>query len=1015
MPVVPAAVTERRQLTVMVGELSDLAGLTERLDVDDLREVLHAFRAAGEEVVAAAGGQVTRSTDSGMLAFLGYPQAHEDDAARAVDAALRIVEAVEGLRPVLPDGTRLELHAAVGLHSGQVLVEDTGRPGGVALVGMPPAVAARLARAAEPGEVVVSGATHALVQELFRCEDRRVEAIPGLSQPVATYRVLAPRVFGTRFERKVTGGLSPFVGRRREVEMLWDLWQSTQEGSGHVVLLSGDAGIGKSRIVEELKQRLAGATHALFAVQCWEHRQGSALGPVIQLLEQTLGLDTVDTDEARHDKIDALLGASGMDVAATAPLLADLLSIRDLGRHPPRELGLARKKAETNAALVSLLLRLSEQKPIVLVAEDLHWADPSTLELLGVVADQAPSARLLFVGTLRPEVDLALAGKSHVIKLPLGRLSAPEVSTLIASIAGRPLPEALVDHLLRSSDGNPLFVEESAKAILETGLLVEGEHGYTLSGRLPAALAPASLQDSLMARLDRLSTAKETAQRAAVIGRELRYALLRALSPGDVGALDAELRRLVDAGLLLQKGVLPDATYVWKHALIQDIAYRSLSRRRQQQIHQDVARALSQHFPGVVEKQPELVAHHFTEGGLAVSALAYWIRAGQRAFGRWAHVEAGAHFGRAVEILAALPPGPERDQRERAVQVALGASLMATQGYAGPDVARAYQRARELAGKGGDARDQFPALRGTWLYYSARGDFDTAAELVPPMRVLAEASGDPRLVQQALYPAGVTAFHRGDLAAAERDLRHALSLYDRTEERLSPRFGLTDPGVGSLTYLGVLLWLQGHVGEGLARVESAVALARELRQPFSVASASFGVSWMHQLRGDAAAALAWAEATIEVATRERFPFWLRMAAMSRAWARATSGVGSVDEVLAALAGYRATGAELLRTPQSAAAAELCARAGRIDEGLALCEEALETGGGRGERFFRAELLRVRGELHLAGGDLTAAAAALGEAGDEAGRRGESSLALRVATSCHALDAISRRRGTSGAR
>ena len=997
---------ERRQLTVLVSELSSFDELTERLDVDDQHEVLLAFRAACEEVIADAGGRVARSIDSSMLAYLGYPRAHEDDAQRAVDAALEIVKRVRALRPSLYDGAPLALEARVGLHSGQVMVESARERDSIELVGTPPAVAARLARAAGPGEVLASAATHALLQGSFRCEDRRQHSSPTLSQPLTSYRVLEARAFGTRFARKLTGGLTPFVGRRREVEMLEDLWQRAQEGTGHVALLSGDAGIGKSRVVEELKQRLGGAPHTLLEMQCWEHRQGSALHPVIQLLERILGFHDGDGDEARQDKIDALLRDHGMDVAPTAPLLAALLSVRDLGRHPRRELGLARSRAETCGALIALLLRMAERQPTVLVAEDLHWIDPSTLELLGLVVEQAPSARLLVIGTLRPEAELSFAARSHVVKLPLGRLSPSEVQSLLTGIAGKPLPPVLVEHLLRSSDGMPLFVEESAKMMLECGVLAEGADGFTLTGRLPAALAPTTLQDSLMARLDRLSTAKETAQRAAVIGREFSFALLRELSPGDPGALQAELRQLVEAGLLLQRGLLPETTYTFKHALLQDTAYRSLPRRRQQQMHHDVARAYEQHFPAVVATQPELVAHHFTEAGLTASAVGYWIRAGQRAFERAAHVEAGGHFGRALELLGALPATPERDQRERAVQVALGASLMATQGYAGPDVARAYDRARELAGRGGDAREQFAALRGAWLYYSARGAFDTAAELAQPMRALAEGSGDPGLILQALYPCGVNAFHRGELDAAASDLQHALSLYDREEQRRLPqRYGLVDPGVGSLCYVGALRWMTGHADQALARGEEAVALAQDLRQPFSVAYASLCVAWIHQLRGEPEAVLTWTERTIEVATRERYPFWLRLAMMPRAWAKALQdgGAPAVTDVFSALAGYRATGAELLRTPQTAAAAELCARIGRLDEGLALAAEGLDVAVARGERFFRAELVRVRGELFLAGGGEAAAEAAFLEARDEARRRGALALELRAATSLGALE------------
>ena len=741
-----AADAERRQLTVLFCDVVDSTVLASQLDPEDLRDVVRAYQETCAEVIRRFDGHIAQYLGDGLLVYFGYPQAHEDDARRAVYTGLEILAAMRRLNTRLERERRVQLAVRLGIHTGLVVVGEmggSGRQEQLAL-GETPNVAARLQGLAAPDTIVISAATFRLVQGYFTYDELGMHALKGVAAPVQVYRILGESAAQSRLDVGSVTGLTPLVGRDAEMTLLLERWAQSREGMGQVVLLSGEAGIGKSRLVEVLRERAysEGATRIVF--RCSPYHQNSALYPVIDHLQRFLHWHRDDTPEARLDKLEQALHTSHLPLAEVVPLFAALLSVPLSEHYPPLHLTPQLQRQKTQEALVAWLLEEAERQPVLAVWEDLHWADPSTLDVLSLVLEQVPTARMLNLLTYRPEFRPPWATRSHLTQITLGRLGRPQVEAMLTSLTGgKTLPADVVEQVLAKTDGVPLFVEELVKMILESGLVREDAGHYVLTGPLPPLAIPSTLHDSLMARLDRLSTARELAQLGAVLGREFSYELLQAVALVDETTLQQGMRQLVDAELVYQRGLPPRNRYVFKHALIQDAAYQSLLKSTRQQYHQRIAQVLAERFPEIAETQPELLAQHYTEAGLAQQAIPYWQRAGQRAAGRSAHAEAIGHFHKALEVLALLPDTPERAQQELMLQRALGASLLATRGFAAPEVEHAYSRARALCQRLGDSHEIGPVLFGLWGFYEVRGDLRSARELAEQLLTLAQRSTRP--------------------------------------------------------------------------------------------------------------------------------------------------------------------------------------------------------------------------------------------------------------------------------
>ena len=615
---------------------------------------------------------------------LAIPQAHEDAAQRAVRAGLAMVDAMAPLNTRLEPQYGVRVAVRLGLHTGVVVVGSVGSGGRQEqlALGDTPNIAARLQGLAAPNTVVLSAATAHLLHGAFALEDLGVQQLKGVAEPMAVCRVLGPAAPADDEVEPAPARLPFLVGREEEIGLLLRRWEQSKEGLGQVVLLSGEAGIGKTALVEVLRAHVAREGDTRMGFRGSPYHTHSALYPVIEHLRRVRALERYDSPEAALDKLERALQGSRLPLEEVVPLLAALLAVPlPEGRYAALTLTPQQQRQQTLDALVAWLVAEAERRPVLAVYEDVHWADPSTLELLGLLVEQAPTAPMLHVLTFRPDFVPPWPARSHLTPLTLNRLDRPQVEALIRHLAGgKALPAEVVQHIVARTDGVPLFVEELTKMLLESGLLrEEGDH-YVLTGPLASVAIPATLHDSLMARLDRLAAAKAVAQLGAVLGREFAYALLQALAPLDEATLQARLGQLVAAELLYQRGRPPRATYLFKHALIQEAAYASLLKSTRQQVHQQVAQVLEAQFPEMVETQPELVAQHYTEAGLTEQAMPYWQRAGQQALQRSANLEAIQHLTNGLELLATLPETPARAQQELDLQLALGPALMATKG-----------------------------------------------------------------------------------------------------------------------------------------------------------------------------------------------------------------------------------------------------------------------------------------------------------------------------------------------
>ncbi|MCH7712060.1 MAG: AAA family ATPase [Chloroflexi bacterium] len=667
---------ERRQLTVMFCDLQGSTALSQQLDPEDLREVIRGYQEVCAGAVSRFEGHIAKYLGDGLLIYFGYPQAHEDDPQRAVRGGLAILEDMEALNTRLKADKDIELAVRIGVHTGLVVAGEMG--GGdtietLAIVGETPNIAARLQEAASPNSVVVSDVTANLVQGFFVHKALGFHELKGISEPMELFAVLSESGAQTRFEVAAASQLTPLVGREQELGLLLDRWEQAQEGLGQVVLLGGEPGIGKSRLIDALTERIANEPHALRGLRCSAYHQNSALHPVLEYLEAWLGFGRDDSAEERLTMLESALAHVDFPLAEAVPLLSGLLSVPLAERYPALAMDPEVQRDRTRQLLVALLLDSAGDQPVFLVLEDLHWADPSTLAVLDLLLEQVPTARVLALFSFRSEFTPPWPSRGHVTQIMLNRLTRRLAGEMVGRLTGgKTLPEEVLSQVAAKSDGVPIFVEELTRMLLESGLLKEAGDHYELTGPLTTLAIPSTLQDSLTARLDRLTSAREVAQLGAVLGREFTYDLIRSVSPMDEELLGSHLQRLVDAEFLYQRGLPPDANYTFKHALIQDAAYQSLLHSRRQQYHQRTAQVLEEGSAGIVEMQPELLAHHFAQAGLTERAVIYWLRAGERAMVTYAYEEALGHFERGLIARDIALSGTEAAPDEEAAALLFG-------------------------------------------------------------------------------------------------------------------------------------------------------------------------------------------------------------------------------------------------------------------------------------------------------------------------------------------------------
>jgi predicted ATPase/class 3 adenylate cyclase len=963
---------ERRQLTVLFCDLVDSTALASQLDPEELREVVRAYQDTCAKVIARYEGHIAQYLGDGLLVYFGYPLAHEDDAQRAVRAGLGMIEALGQLNVRLARERGVHLAVRLGIHTGLVVVGEVGggsRQEQLAL-GETPNLAARLQGIAAPNTVVISAATFQLLGGFFACQALGMHLLKGFAQPVEVYQVRYESTARSRLEAAGSAGLTPLVSREPEVALLRERWAQVKEGLGQVVLLSGEAGIGKSRLVQVLQAHVASEPQAwLTPCQCSPYYQNTALYPMIELLERVaLRFERDETPEQKVRKLEGFLVQYGLPLAEAVPLFASLLSIPLSADYAPLTVSPEQQKQQTLHALLTITLRIAAQQPVLFIMEDLHWVDPTTLELLSLVVDQGPTARILALWTFRPDFHSPWTGRSHLTQVTLNRLPRRQAAEMTGQVArGKVLPPQVVEQVVAKTDGVPLFVEELTKMVLESGLLQEREERYELTGPLPPLAIPATLHDSLMARLDRMATVKSLAQLGATLGREFSYTLLQAVAPWDEVTLHRGLHQLVAAEFLYQRGLPPQATYLFKHALIQDVAYQSLLRSTRQHYHQRIAQVLEQRFPDIAATQPELLAQHYTEAGLQTQAIPYWHKAGLRASERSAYVEALAHLTAGLSLLPLLPATPARTQQELVLQLALGPVLAATKGNAAPEVGQVYTRARALCQELGDTPHHFPVLVGLWRFAWVQGEFLQAHELGIQLLDLAERARDAALRLEAQRALGMTLYFLGDLMAARFHLEQGMKLYDPQQHRAHAALYGRDPGVDCYAYAALTLGLLGYPDQALAHMHTALSLAEQLAYPLSQGWALAFTAWLHQFHRAERLTQEWSEAAIVLAYEHGFPQVSAMGSILRGWVRAMQGEGAagVAEMHQGLAAWRATGSEIALPYYLALLAEWYGKASQGVAGLDVLAEARAAAQHRQERFYEAELYRREGELLLA--------------------------------------------------
>ena len=960
--VFPEDHAERRQVTVM---FSDFA----RTDPEDLREFVAAFRKCVTDTVGRFDGFVAKYPEDGVLVYFGYPRAHEDDAERAVSAGLELIAATSRLK------TYAALQTRVGIATGLVVVDDligADASQEQAIVGETLNLAARLQAVAEPNSVLIAESTRKLVGDLFELQYFGAQELKGISGPVRAWAAVRPSSVESRFEALHSSSLTQLVGREEELEFLLRRWSKAKSGEGQVVLLSGEAGIGKSRLTAAMLERLATEPHTRLRYFCSPQRTDSPFFPIISQMEHAAGLTREDTVQAKLDKLDTLLAQSSTS-PKDAALFAEMLSLPNDGRYQTLELAPQQRRQKTLEALTAQLKALSQSNPVLMIFEDAHWADPTTLEVFGRVVDRIIALPALLLLTFRPEFKPPWIGQPQVTVLTINRLARRAVDTLIERVVGnRMLAENIRDDIIERTDGVPLFVEEMTKAVLEAGS--ESAVERTLAAvPSPALAVPASLHASLMARLDRLGSAKEVAQTAAVIGREFSHALLAAVTPKNEPELQLALGRLLSAGLLFRKGAPPHSTYLFNHSLVQDAAYGSLLREPRRALHARIAETLETQLGEIAENQPELLAHHCTEAGLIEKAAGLWAKAGQRSLARSALVEAIAQLSRALDQITTLRPTSELRREQVKLQVALITPLMHVKGHASAETKAATERARiliEQAESLGEPPEDplllFSVLYSIWVanYMAFKGD--AMRELSAQFLAFAEKQKTSAALAMGHRLIAASLILTGDLMEGREHFDRTLALYNPAEHGpLASRFG-QDIRVAALAYRSWTLWLLGYPQAALTDAEQGLKYARDIGQAASLMYALFHTSFSHLLCGSYAMAKAEADELVTLATEKGALFWKAhgLSMQGCLSVRTGSAKEGVELIASGIAGLRRTQATALLSWYISYLARASAELGRSDEATRSICDVMSTIETTKEKWCEAEIFRVAGEVAM---------------------------------------------------
>jgi len=961
---------ERRQLTVMFCDLVGSTPLSHQLDPEELRNLIGAYQHSCYQVIATYDGYIARYVGDGLLVYFGFPYAHENDAERAIRAALDIVNEMGPLSKKVLNKRKIEaLQVRIGIHTGVVVAGKMNysvNSERIEAIGSTPNLAARLQGIAEPNNIVISDSTLRLVKGRFIVENLGQKSLKGFDDPMNVFLVKRESGLTTRLDIARVDGITPFVGRKEQIKFLLEHWKSVKSNEGSAVIISGEAGLGKSRLIEEIKSQISTETFSFLECHCSPFYQNSALYPLINLLQHLLGFSLADSSEQKLDKLETFVSNYAFSFSETIPLLAELLSITIPESYSSLELTPQRRKKLTLECVIKLLNKIAAVQPTILVIEDLHWVDPSTMELFSLFVEQRFSKNIFLILTARPEFILPSNLVSKVSLITLNQLSLKETKIMVHKVAqGKKLPTDLFHEVIKRTDGIPLFVEELTKMVLESDILSKVEDHYVLTeSALPLSI-PSTLKDSLMARLDKLSAVKEVAQLGAILGREFSYDLLQAVSILPEKVLQNGLEQLVKSNIIYPVSSALQQRYIFKHALIQESAYQSLLKSKRQQLHQKTAEILEQQFPQTAKTQPELLAHHYTQAGIIDQAIIFWTHAGENALARSANQEAIGHFNQGLLLTIDLPNSFEQTKGKIKLMTLLGAPLIVTKGWADPEVIENYIAARNLCEEIGESLLLFPVLWGLWLCHNGQAKWQKARQIGQQLLTLANQLQDPACLLQAHHALGPSLVMLGEFETAQEHLEKAIALYDIEQHRSHAfKFGGHDPCVCCLHLANWTTLLLANSDQEHLRNRDAQELTKSLSHPPTNAHNCIFSAIYHQLRWEPQTTQKLAEAALIIAEQQGLAQYQTHGTILLGWAHAEQGrfEEGITLMNQGFISFRATGAGLFQLYFRVLMADAYLKGGLLIEAKSVLEEAIVVINEGEERFYASEVYRMMGEL-----------------------------------------------------
>lgn len=949
---------ERRHVTLMFIDVVNYTSLSEQLDPEVLRDVVLQYQTRSAGVIQRFEGHIGKYLGDGVLVYFGYPTAHEDDARRAVLAAVDIIKEIKLLALELKNTFDIDFAVRIGIHTGIVIAGEMGVAASrerLAVVGDPPNVVARIQALAEPNTIVLSANTYRLTNEHISATSLGEHVLKGVSKSMEVFRVEHLQNVHSHSKLIVEQKQTPLVDRNDELRLLLERWSSTKQNRGGAVLMEGDPGIGKSRLTSALITHLSGQEFECLIGYASPYRRNSDLSPIVELMRSQFAFAEDDPPAHRLEKIEAETVRLDFNLDQTVPLLASLLSLPLSAPYAALDLTAPAYRRELLGLLTRWFLRRASHQPLLLIMEDLHWTDPSTLELLGQLVENCASAPLFLLFTTRKDYQGSLKSHDGVKTISLGPLTEDDSKALIATVSERmSLPSSITSKIANKTDGNPLYIEEVTKMVMASDRLA----------------IPESIQDSLTERLDRLSDGKQIAQTGSVIGRDFRFDLISALSPLSKNELKRGLQKLVDSELLYVTRNNDKVTYTFKHALIQDAAYESMLRTKRQEIHQKVAVLLEgERYAELRTTNPEVLAHHYTEAGIHKPAIRYWQAAGMRSLSRSAGQEAISHLRKALEVVALLEEGKDRDILELDLLIALGGPMTAVQGYSAADVEKIYLRAQELAESLGDEPKLYQCLSGLYRCYVTRGQLGRAQGAGETMLDLARRSPEePGYMLEAERAVGAVLLARGLLHEALEHLENGIRIYVPGRHHQHTLHFASDPGLSCMLWSLLPLWLLGYPEKAIKRSDYALDLATGFGHAFTLSFAAAFATWVRVFCRDWAGTRQYAENAIQISSDRGFSLWLAVATIFHG--RALVKCGEADTGIATLrrgiTSYRRTGAQVNLPHLLSLLAESHLELGQQDEGLAVLRDAIDTAQQNDEGLWEAELLRLQGDFLLAG-------------------------------------------------